>query len=560
MDPMESLQHNGFATSDDNSNDDNGWKEVVEEFNGSETSDANYHEYNEWKEVVHRKRNQKQKPADQAANGDVSDKIVPEGSKQAEDQRQAAKLVAADVEEEQNGSSAARDENVKAEETKKPKPRKKKKKTKVSLSEAAAKIDPSHLSDFLVKQALEPGMSQLVEFLEYFETAFSQVSSVQFPWIDMFKNNYPLSTVIDVPLSCIPEPVYKASADWIDQLPDMTVSKLVKWASKNIRTDQTEEQEVIIDCEKDEFHEKVALHVALAIVLRRRPHSLILLLPAMWTDISAKYRKLDEVPLTVWMMAQAAQGDLSVGLCSWAHVLLPLVADKKCNSQSRDYILQLVENILSNPDARTVLVNGTLSDGKRLIPPHAFEGLLRLTFPDSSARVKDTEKFESIYPLLKEVALAGAPGSETVKQIFTSTLKLAGEGKAILSNEATSVAIWSLAEDADCFNLWESIYEENLEASVALLKKLVDEWKNHSFKLSLSPGDVITLKRTIKSFRVKNVQAISEGRANASLYIDADKSCKVLSGRLSRGSCCLIGTAITAVLLAAAAITNVSFL
>ena len=159
MDPMESELHNDFATSDGNSAyDDHGWKEVVE-YNGFETSDANHHEYNEWKEVVYSsKRSQKQKPADQAANGDVSDKIVPDGDKQAEDQRRAVKLVAADVEEEQNGSRVARDENVKAEETKKPKLRKKKnnkkKNTKVSLSEAAAKIDPSHLSEFLVKQAL----------------------------------------------------------------------------------------------------------------------------------------------------------------------------------------------------------------------------------------------------------------------------------------------------------------------------------------------------------------------------------------------------------------------
>ena len=221
-------------------------------------------------------------------------------------------------------------------------------------------------------------------------------------------------------------------------------------------------------------------------------------------------------------------------------------------------------SILSNPEASTILVNGTLSEGKRLIPPHVFEGLLRLTFPASSARVKDTERFEAIYPLLKEVALAGAPGSETMKQIFTSTLNLAGEGNAILANEATSISIWLLAEDADCFNLWDSIYEENLEASVALLKKLVDEWKDHSLKLSSSPGDIITLKRTIKSLRKKNVKAITEGRANASLYIEADKSCKVIWGRLSRGTGCLICTAITAVLLAAggaaAAITTGSFL
>lgn len=221
-------------------------------------------------------------------------------------------------------------------------------------------------------------------------------------------------------------------------------------------------------------------------------------------------------------------------------------------------------SILSNPEASTVLMNGTLSKGKRLIPPHVFEGLLRLTFPTSSARVKDTERFEAKYPLLKEVALACALGSETMKQIFTSTLKLAGEGNSILANEATSIAVWLLAEDADCFNLWDSIYEENLEASVALLKKLVDEGKERSLKLSSPPSVILTLKRTIKSFRIKNRKGIAEGRANASLYIEADKSCKVISGRLSRGSGCLIGTAITAVLLAtagaAAAIKMVSFL
>ncbi|CAH8389207.1 unnamed protein product [Eruca vesicaria subsp. sativa] len=559
---MESVQYNGFETSEDNSDDGHGWKEVME-YNGFETSDANYHEYNEWKDVVYRKRNQKQKPVDQAPNGEVvSDKIGPDGNKQA------AKMVAADVDhEEPNGSGAARDENVKTEETKKPKPRRKKKKnkkknTEVSLSEALAKIDPSHLAKFLVKQALEPNWSQIVEFLDYFETALSQVSPVQFPWLEMFNNNCPLSKMIHVPLSNIPEPVYKVSADWIDQFPDKTVSTFVKWAYKNIRTDLAEEQEVIIDfiC----FYDQVALHVALAMVLRRRPHSLIFLLPAMWTDISSKYRKLDEVLFTVWMMAQASQGDLSVGLHAWAHTLLPLVADKKCNAQSREYILQLIENILSNPEARTVLVNGTLSEGKRLIPPHAFEGLLRLTFPASSARVKDTERFEAIYPFLKEVALAGAPMQQVTQQIFTSTLKLAGEGNPILAKEATSIAIWLVAEDADCFNLWDSIYEENLVASVALLKKIVDEWKDHSRKLSSSPSDIITLKRTIKSFRVKNEKAITEGRANASLYIEADKSCKVISGRLSRRSGCLIGTAISAVLLAAAgaaaAITKVSFL
>ncbi|KAL1194157.1 F-box protein [Cardamine amara subsp. amara] len=50
----------------------------------------------------------------------------------------------------------------------------------------------------------------------------------------------------------------------------------------------------------------------------------------------------------------------------------------------------------------------------------------------------------------------------------------------------------------------------------------------------------------------QNEKAITEEVANGSLYKEVDKSCKVISGRLSRGSGCLKGTAITAVVVAAA--------
>ena len=44
--------------------------------------------------------------------------------------------------------------------------------------------------------------------------------------------------------------------------------------------------------------------------------------------------------------------------------------------------------ILSAPKARTILVNGAIRKGERLLPPSAFETLMRATFPTSSARVK----------------------------------------------------------------------------------------------------------------------------------------------------------------------------
>lgn len=43
-----------------------------------------------------------------------------------------------------------------------------------------------------------------------------------------------------------------------------------------------------------------------------------------------------------------------------------------------------------------------------------------------------TERFEAVYPTLKEVALAGSPGSKAMKQvsqqIMTVSLKASGEG------------------------------------------------------------------------------------------------------------------------------------
>ncbi|CAA7038641.1 unnamed protein product [Microthlaspi erraticum] len=245
----------------------------------------------------------------------------------------------------------------------------------------------------------------------------------------------------------------------------------------------------------------------------------------------------DKLPLIVWILAQASHGDLCGGLYSWAHVLLPLVGSyKSCSRQSMGLILQFVEIILSNPDARTILVNGAVREGESLIPPCSFEILVRLTFPAPAARVKSTKRFEAVYPLLKEVALA--PGGNAVGHIFTFSLKLAGEeGNPGLAKEAAAIAIRCVTENVDCFKEWDILYKENLEASVALLRKLGDEWKDHSPELlSSSPYHALTVNRTLNSFRLKNETSITGGGAHCSLYKEADKSCKLISRRLSRGS------------------------
>ncbi|XP_010418190.1 PREDICTED: uncharacterized protein LOC104703813 isoform X2 [Camelina sativa] len=391
-------------------------------------------------------------------------------------------------------------------------------KPKVSFPEAVAKIDPSDLAANLVDLSklhwFEPE-EQLLKFVEYLGIT---LSDVQFPWANMFNDStFPkLIHLIHVPLSQVPRPVYKTSADWIKQVCITTLAAFVMWASNHILTCLEEAKQQQADHPKGAGGEidaaqqqpppksksKVAIFVALAMVLRKKPKALAIVLPAMRDR--RKYRGQDKLPFIVWMMAQASRYDLAVGLFSWVRNLLPLVGTY--SPQSTDLIMQLVKKILSNPKARAILVNGSVAErSPRVIPPPSFEILLRLTFPVSSARVKATERFEAIYPLLKDVALAGIRGSKLMKQVteqmFTLSLKLAGEeGNPPLAKEATTIAIWSLTENVDCCKLWERLYYTNKEASGALLKRLVGEWKDHYLKLSSSPSDKLTLSRTMLSF------------------------------------------------------------
>ncbi|KAG7624882.1 hypothetical protein ISN45_At03g011680 [Arabidopsis thaliana x Arabidopsis arenosa] len=308
-----------------------------------------------------------------------------------------------------------------------------------SLPEAAAQIDLwDDLAASLVKisksHAFVPE-EQLLKFVDYLER---KLSSVQYLWLDMFKGSPcpKLIDMIDVPLSHIPVSVYDTSVEWLDKFSIGLLCAFVVWSLNRLLT--------ILEPPQQGGHQRrttskfhVAVFVALAMVLRNEPNTLVIVLPTLKED---EYQGHDKLPILVWMMAQASQGDLSVGLYSWSCNLLPvfyqenLLPVSRSNSQSMDLILQLAEMILSNLDARTILVNGTVIDKQRLISPYAFELLMRLTFPASSERVKATERFEAIYPLLKEVALACEPGSELMKQvtqqIFHYSLIIAGRSNS----------------------------------------------------------------------------------------------------------------------------------
>ncbi|GMH01978.1 hypothetical protein Nepgr_003817 [Nepenthes gracilis] len=435
--------------------------------------------------------------------------------------------------------------NVVVEEKKEKKAQKKEKRPKVNVSDAASKIDSADLADFLSEVSDSYGYQeeiQLMRFADYFGRAFSGVGAAQFPWVKIFREST-VAKIAEIPLCLISDAVYKTSSDWINQHSYEALNSFVLCLLDSILTDLTRQLTVVKGSKKHlqppSSKSQVAMFIVLAVVLRQKPDVLVNVLPSLREN--SKYHGQDKLPVIIWMISQACQGDLAVGLYLWAHYLLPMISNKSSNNPlSRDLILQAVERILSAPQARSILVNGAVRKGERLIPPSSFEILVQVTFPASSARLKATERFEAVYPTLKEVALAGSPGSKAMKlvtqRILSFSIKAAGEGIPELSKEAEDIFIWCLAQNNDCYKQWDKIYLDNMEASVAVLRKLSDEWK----QLALNQASSDCLKDTLRSFQKKTEKELpGEDAARQALFSDAIKYCKIVLGRLSRGHSCL---------------------
>ncbi|KAL6192548.1 hypothetical protein ACLB2K_033635 [Fragaria x ananassa] len=569
----------------------NGDHDVFAEYNSSSTGTNSDHG---WQKVTYQKRQRKNKAAESVNNhnrlvpgavisgGDnvfrgVEKEAEERGRRRQEAQRAAAAANAgpigvvparskhrSDDEYGDDSDDEAAPQDAKAEEEKKSKP-KKLKKPKVTVAEAAAKINVNDLSAWLIELPNFEEDIQVMKFADFFVTAFKTVSSAQFPWIKMFKEST-LAKIADIPISHISEDVYKTSIDWISQRSVQSLATFVLTSVDSIFADLASQRvggkgaKKGVQQASSKSQSQVAVFTVVAMILRRKPDVLINILPTLRE--TSKYQGQDNLPVIVWMIVQASQGDLAVGLHAWARNVLPLVCGKSSNPQSRDLVLQLVERILSMPKARTILVNGAVRKGERLVPPSALEILMGVTFPAPSARVKSTERFEAVYPTLKDVALAGSQGSKAMKQvsqqILSFAVKAAGEASTPeLSNEAAGIFIWCLTQSAECFRQWDKVYEGNLRASVAVLKKLSDQWKEHAAKISpLDP-----MRETLKSFRHKNEKAL-EGEAESPeqerLVKDADKYCKTLLGKLSRGSGCKKSVAFIILALAVGAAAVVS--
>ncbi|KAF2568524.1 hypothetical protein F2Q68_00024350 [Brassica cretica] len=195
----------------------------------------------------------------------------------------------------------------------------------------------------------------------------------------------------------------------------------------------------------------------------------------------------------------ASQSSVHAGLKAWVHNLLPLllVDNSQKTHQWTELILDIVEKILAKP--------GTLEE------------------------------------------LVGSPSWESHVVIPITSLKT-------MLRDARKIAIWCLMENVDCWRHWDNLYKMNVKVGAALLKTLVDEWKDHSFKLPSSPSDAVILGHAMKSFRLKNKKGISEKGEKASLYKEADKYCKLISRKLSshQGTCTITAVVLFTALTTAA--------
>ncbi|KAF8780021.1 hypothetical protein HU200_001985 [Digitaria exilis] len=527
-----------------------------------------------WQTVSYPKRNRKQAPRAAAPDlalqangkGGVFDAVERRSQERHRALQQQLASRAADLDDARiaaaTGSGYSDDEDsdeaaAPRQEGEPKKPKKPKvKKPKVTVAEAAALIDAENLAAHLIEisGSYENQQDiQLMRFADYFGRAFVTVSAAQFPWAKMFKES-PVSKIVDIPLCHIPEPVIKTAGDWINQRSSDALGDFVLWCIDSIMSELSGpvagpkgSKKVV----QQSPRAQVAIFVVLAMTLRRKPEVLINVMPKIMGN--NKYLGQEKLPIIVWVIAQASQGDLVTGMFCWAHSLFPTLCSKSGNPQARDLVLQLLERILSVPKARSILLNGAVRKGERLVPPVSFDLFLRATFPVSSARVKATERFEAAYPTIKELALAGPPGSKTVKQASQQLLPLCAkaiqEKNAEVTREAVDVFIWCLTQNAESYKQWEKIYPENIEASVAVLSKIAIDWKDLSLKLNSE-----ALKATVKNLKAKNEAALesaTDAGKQASIK-EADKHCKAILGKLTRGATCLKSSLVVIALAVAA--------
>ncbi|KAJ7553859.1 hypothetical protein O6H91_06G115700 [Diphasiastrum complanatum] len=471
-----------------------------------------------WQKVTNPKKLRRQEKANKQggstgssgdkANPNPDSKVFQDLEKEAEDRRhrrdaraasvlnsQTAAIVTENDESDTERENHVQSNDLRNEDVKKPKPSKVKK-PKVSVAEAAAAIDASHLGHFLLE--------------------------------------------ISEPLCHLPDPVIKIVSEWLAHRPAEAFPSFIFWALTDIMEDDESRQgsqKGVKMTVPPPGKTKVAVLVVLALILRKRPE--ILLQQAAKIRSTSAFQGQEKMATLVWAYGQVAHGDLVAGMSLWVQNLLPLAVGKSSMPASRDVMLQFIESIIfgNMKKARPILLNAVSRKGERLVPPLALESMMQLAFPTESARTKATERFLALYPVVKELALAGLYRSKSTKpvaqQLLPFCLLAASEDVPNLALEACHIFRWCLSQNSDCYKQWEKLHLENLKGSTRVLECLCLEWKEsqaHFVPLN-------DIKRTIAALRAKHRSSLEYAKGDSQLEAllhTADNSCKALEKKLTR--------------------------
>ncbi|CAI5494587.1 unnamed protein product [Closterium sp. Naga37s-1] len=390
-----------------------------------------------------------------------------------------------------------------------PKKPKKPKKPKVTVLEAATAIKVDELSAFLIEISDSfAGMPdvQLMRCADFFARAFSAVLPSQLNLPKIIRDSS-LAKALDLPWNDIPEEVRTTASEWLAERPADALAKFLVTLVRSALEDVLPVGKVAKGTAAQPLtppKAKVGMLVLLVLLLRRRPDVMLQAADSIRTDPGCLGQ--DRLPVLAWMYGQVAVVDLVSGMALLVSNLMPFTSGKQGSPVGRDVTLTYFQTVLlrgNERKARAVLLNGAFRKGERLVPYSTLDQFLRLAFPPASARTKATDRFTALYPLLKDITLAGSGRTKSTKAVATMLLPLmfraAGEEPEALAQEASSLFVWCLAENPDCYLQWERHHAEDHATSTLVLTSVLRSWP--TVKTQLAPFD--PLRKFLASIRKK---------------------------------------------------------
>ncbi|GJP39274.1 hypothetical protein CLOM_g23663 [Closterium sp. NIES-68] len=444
-----------------------------------------------------------------------------------------------------------------------PKKPKKPKKPKVTVLEAATAIKVDELSAFLVEISESfAGMPdvQLMRCADFFARAFSAVLPSQLNMPKIIRDSS-LAKALDAPWNDVPEEVRTIASDWLAERPADALAKFLVTLVRSALEDVLPVGKVARGTAAQPLtppKAKVGMLVLLVLLLRRRPDVMLQAADTIRTDPGCLGQ--DRLPVLAWMYGQVAMVDLVSGMSLLVTNLMPFTSGKQGSPVGRDVTLTYFQTVLlrgNERKAKAILLNGAFRKGERLVPFATLDQFLRLAFPLNSARTKATDRFTALYPTIKDITLAGSGRTKSTKAVATQLLPLmfraAGEEPEALSQEASSLFVWCLAENPDCYLQWERHHAEDHATSTLLLTHVLRSWP--SVKTQLAPFD--HLRKFLASIRKKHVAALEElddGQiARRKDIQSADAAARKLQGKVASGASCVVVSAALVAVAAAAA-------